>query len=620
MPRVVLIVLALVALAAGAFLVLDGDEPDDRVRVGYDATPDVVLGAWSFAADPRDVGLEQGWATAPPEMDPVAVPGVPEARVIGGAAGFRSFEGSVGWWRSALRLEDDGRVALRFGSVGHRATVWVDGQEACEHVGAYEPFECVLDLAAGTHPVMLRADWQNPAGQARAGHDRAWWNWGGPNWEITARVVDPVEIDVLQVHTRLRSDGSARVTLTVRLRAVGPEPPRGPTTTVGGFLDGTPLRFPPVALAAGASARAVTHVDLPDPVLWSPQAPRLVDLLLRDERGPTSGTPRSVGLRDLRVTGAGRLRLNGKPFRMLGVGLPPDARGHGDSLTARDRAEIIEEIEATGANTVRSQHPLSDEFLAELDAAGIMVWQLVGPFDKAGRFWAQTPERRARARARILRDVDRMAAHPSVAAWSLSNELAGQGHPAGQAAFLNEVAATLQDRTPGVLVAADVWGTHLPRDTGPAYENLDAVGFTEYVGNAELLDAPVAEQDAEVVGRVERLRGLFPGKAIVVTEFGANGNAQNPSTAPGGFAYQADLLRRRIALYAARPDVAGMLVWTLRDYAVSPGFSGGSLGRRQPQLKLSGPLSEKGLFRYDGSPKPAVRAVRQAFRAAGPPG
>lgn len=615
MPRAALILLALVAVAAGAVVVLDRDDlreeraADDRAGARPAA---VVLGPWAHVADPRDVGLDEGWATTPPEMTPAAVPGVPEARVVGGEAGTRSFAGSVAWWRTTLTVRDAGRHAVRFGSVGHRATVWVAGRQTCEHVGAYEPFDCVVDLEPGAHPVMLRADWQNPEGQARAGHDRAWWNWGGPNWEVTARRVAPVELELVDIHTRLRPGGGARVTLALRLRADPARPPGAGPTTVSGTLGSQPVRFPAVAPAPGGSARTTVRVDLEAPELWEPGAPRLLDLDLRTADG-TDRLRHRVGLRELRVAGDGTLRLNGRPFRMLGVGLPPDARGHGDALTRNDREEIVRQIEAAGANTVRSQHPLSDAMLDLLDARGILVWQLVGPFDKAGKFWAQTPERAARARARILRDVDRMARHPSVAAWSLTNELAGQGHPAGQAAFLERTARTLQTRTRGVLVATDVWGTHLPRETGPAYANLDAVGFTEYVGIAELPEAPVARQDAEVTRRVDVLRALFPGKAVVVTEFGANGNRQNPTDRPGGFAYQADLLRRRIALYAARPDVAGMLVWTLRDYAVSPGFAGGSLGRRQPQLRLSGPLSEKGLFRYDGTPKQAAAAVRQAF-------
>ena len=59
-----------------------------------------------------------------------------------------------------------------------------------------------------------------------------------------------------------------------------------------------------------------------------------------------------------------------------------------------------------------------------------------------------------------------------------------------------------------------------------------------------------------------------------------------------------------------------MLIWVLRDYAVAPGFRGGRLRGKVPGLLLSGPFNEKGLFRYDGSAKPAVAAVRRAFARA----
>jgi beta-glucuronidase len=33
------------------------------------------------------------------------------------------------------------RILLRFGSATHRAVVWVDGTQVCEHEGGYTPFE-----------------------------------------------------------------------------------------------------------------------------------------------------------------------------------------------------------------------------------------------------------------------------------------------------------------------------------------------------------------------------------------------------------------------------------------------------------------------------------------------
>ena len=115
-------------------------------------------------------------------MAPVTLPHVANPSPVTGAAGERSYRGSVGWWRTSLAVSAPGRYVVRFGSVHHRATVWIDGNVACEHDGAYEPFQCSATLAPGAHPVVLRANWRLPERQQRQGYDRAWFNWGGIAW------------------------------------------------------------------------------------------------------------------------------------------------------------------------------------------------------------------------------------------------------------------------------------------------------------------------------------------------------------------------------------------------------------------------------------------------------
>ena len=57
----------------------------------------------------------------------------------------------------------------------------------------------------------------------------------------------------------------------------------------------------------------------------------------------------------------------------------------------------------------------------------------------------------------------------------------------------------------------------------------------------------------------------------------------------------------------------GALVWALRDFACRPGLDGGNPRPRPP-------YNEKGLFRRDGSAKPAVAVVRARFDAVPPRG
>jgi beta-glucuronidase len=56
-------------------------------------------------------------------------------------------------------------------------------------------------------------------------------------------------------------------------------------------------------------------------------------------------------------------------------------------------------------------------------------------------------------------------------------------------------------------------------------------------------------------------------------------------------------------------DVSGTLVWALRDFPVRPGWTGGN-------PRPSPPMNAKGLYRRDGSAKPALAVVRRAFANA----
>jgi hypothetical protein len=110
------------------------------------------------------------------------------------------------------------------------------------------------------------------------------------------------------------------------------------------------------------------------------------------------------------------------------------------------------------------------------------------------------------------------------------------------------------------------------------------------------------------------LRRVLPGKVLVVSEFGAEGNGRNAPGSPGGLGFQAARLRSHLRAYAATPWLSGALVWALRDFAVSPAFAGGSIRRLVPGIELVRGINQKGLFTYGGRPKPAALAVREAFR------
>jgi hypothetical protein len=621
MSRLLTILLACIALAglaAGLVLVLGSEDeappsPKNALLArggGPDGSRAVTLTRWRYRADPNDRGVQDGWAGGDWRGREVSIPHSANARAHSGAAGRRAYRGSIGWYAREIDAPAGGIYVLRFESAHYRANVYVDGKLARSHTGAYEPFAARARLSAGRHTLAVRVDWRDPERQANEDWQRAWFNYGGLHRPVTLARLGPSQLDTPTVRTRLRRDGSARVDVSVRVRDTGASRRIEPTGELERDGVRARLRFEAVEVGRGRARTLRTSVVVEDPDMWSPASPDRY--ALRVAIPGESSVSEMVGLREITWDGGG-FYVNGDPLQLRGASLPADARGHGDALTGDDEDALIEGLRKIGANATRSQMPLAQSMLAKLDAAGIFVWQEVGPWEPAGRWRATTPAKIAQASDRAVRAAKASRTHPSILAWTLTNEAPGQGHP-GQQRYAALTARRLHAADPGRPVAADLWGSELPHADGLLFSELDAIGVTDYIGWYEG-PASAAGQRALASARIGKLRALFPDKPLVVAELGSAGSSRMPPNAFGGLRFQARLLARRIRQLAREPGLSGTLVWSLRDYALRPDFVGGSIAERRPQLRLSPGLNEKGLYDFAGEPKPALAAVREAFDA-----
>jgi hypothetical protein len=517
---------------------------------------------------------------------------------------MHAFDGSVARFSTAFDLSAAGDYAIRFESVNHAAQVWLDGRLVARHTGAYLPFEVRAHLSAGPHRLVVRADWRDPVGMRAEGWHRTWFNFGGLAREVTIRPLGASALDSPGVATRIAGRG-ADVTVTVRVHNRRPER----VVRVYGSVAGAPLAFPAVRLAAGRAAWVSARVRLARVRLWEPGRPALYPLTLAVPG--ESGYRARVGLRELGWRG-GRLALNGRVLRLRGVSLQEDARGRGDALRAADMDRIVARLRELHANATRAQHPLGPALLERLDAAGILVWQGIGPVDHPGE-WAGTAATGVR-RARL--SVLDLRAHPSVLTWNLANEVKGNGVAAGQRAYVARAAALAHRLDPGRPVAVDVWGKHLPARAGRLYRAVDVIGGTNYEGWYAHLHSSRATVDAAIEDWLRRLRRAFGRRVLVVSEFGAEGDGRNPAGAPGGLGFQARLVARHIRAYRDDSRLSGMIVWALRDFAMRPNFLGGSVRKFAPGILLRRGLNQKGLFTYDDRAKPAAQVVGALFAAA----
>jgi hypothetical protein len=615
-------IVACVALAASA---VAAEAPRGQTIVGEGPGGRTALTRWTLRRDPGNRGLARGWQRGGFGGATVSVPNVVQPLPYSGPAAQAGYEGSVAWYRTTFDAATAGVYALRFESANFQARVWVDGHTLGSHRGSYLPFEPRARLAAGRHTLVVRVDWRDPAAQSRIGFHRTWFNWGGLDGEVSVRAIGASELSNPTIQTTLTpatgndtgsaSAQAATVQVSVEVRNNGASGrPILPAGSLVHDAQTIPLSFPEQHLAHGQATTVSTSVSIPEPALWSPASPSLYQLTLAV--GPESSYSARVGLRQIAWHG-GRVYLNGQRLQVHGASIQEDALGHGDALTPGDENAIVSELRAIGANAVRAQHPLDPALLERLDAAGILVWQGIGPVEGAGNWYSNTPALLAEAesQARTAAIADQL--HPSILAWNLVDEVAENGRDGAEVSYVQSLRSWLHAHDPTRLVAVDVWGDHPPAHPGALYRGVDAIAETDYSGWYDNPHNPPAAVSAEISRRLSAMQRTFAGRVLVISEFGAESNGLNPAGSPGSYSFQASLLARHIRAYAADPELSGMFVYLLRDYPLVPTFEGGSIHGVLPRLRLIEGLNQKGLFTYGGRPKPAVGGVARLYRALG---
>jgi beta-galactosidase/beta-glucuronidase len=606
-------IVACIALGAGAAA---AQAPPSASPSTEGPTGRVTLTRWTLALDPTDRGLARGWQRGGFSGRGVEVPNDVDPTHYKGRAGQSNYEGSVAWYRTSFSAPTAGRYAFSFASANFKAGAYVDGHQIASHRGSYLPFEGRATLTPGLHTLVVRVDWRDPAAQSKLGFHRTWFNWGGLNGPVTVRPIGQSELLEPTIQTTLQPDApesaQAIVRLGVQVRNNGPDRAIAPQGTLTDGAQSIPIQFSAQTVAQGQTVAFSQSVIVTDPALWSPSHPNMYALSL--SVGQESGYSARVGLRQL-TWHEGRMFLNGSQLRLHGASIQEDAEGHGDALTPRDQDTLVSELQKIGANAVRSQHPLEPALLERLDAAGILVWQGVGPVEGASEWRSSTPPLLREAEQQARTAVLAAQLHPSIIAWNLVDEVAHNGHDAAEVSYVQSLTNWLHRHDPTRMVAVDVWGDHPPVHAGTLYRNVDAVAETDYTGWYDSPQLSDAQQRAAMRARVRAQEATFAGKVLIVSEFGAESNTLNPSGAPGSYSYQSSLLARHIDVYASDPKLSGMLIWDLRDYPLVPTFEGGSIHFKLPSVRLIEGINQKGLFTYAGNAKPAVSVVARLFKA-----
>ena len=189
--------------------------------------------------------------------------------------------------------------------------------------------------------------------------------------------------------------------------------------------------------------------------------------------------------------------------------------------------------------------------------------------------------------------------HASVIVWSVGNEL-DETFPSPVKRYADAAARVAHslDRSRPVGMAIEA---HRPTACTAVPGSLDVIGANEYFGW-------YSGTDADLSPYLDELHACHPGKAILVTEFGAEANRDGAPDEKGTYQFQRAFINAHVATMATKPWLSGFSYWVLREFVCAPGWNGGN---PLPQP----PMHQKAVINYQGQPKPAYADLQQAYRS-----
>jgi beta-galactosidase len=562
--------------------------------------------------------LEEGWRFAPgaparpPERGwrPVAVPHVFEAKPRPA-----SFAGGIGWYRLRVRVPRASAAAgwdLHFAAARRRADVWLNGRHVGRSRAPYAPFWVRAHgvRRRRANELLVRVDNRRPA-RLREG----WWNWGGLTRPVSLVPVGRVVLRDVAVLPDVRCVGGGACTAVVELSGRAHNRGGAPIDASVGLRLSAPSGAQhatalPLALPARDSRTFRTQLAIAGtPELWSPAHPQLhgADVWLDAGARREARVQLRIGLRSVRVAG-GQLLLNGAAVRLRGASIHEDLPGRGAALRDRDIERIVGDLRALGATVTRAHYPLDERLLARLDELGILVWNQAPVYHLSERDFARRGGV-SRALAALRAAVANTRNHPSVLVHSVANELTDTPDAApATSRYIARAAAYVRALDPSVPPALDIMGRpNFPRQR--SYGAVGALGLNVYFGWYGSRPGPhsVAEH-GDLAPYLQTTRAQYPGHALVVTEFGAEADRRGPGSVKRTYAFQAGYLDRTLDVIQRVQGIDGAIYWTLREFAIRPGWVGGGsrAGRHDS-------IHNKGLLTYRGRRKPAWYVARRRF-------
>jgi len=498
------------------------------------------------------------------------------------------YEGTI-WYKKSfdyLRKESQGqikpnaRVFVYFGAANYHAIVYLNGQKLGEHVGGFTPFNFEITGLVREKDNFLIVKVDNK--RLREGVPTVntdWWNYGG----LTRRV------ELIEVSETFIRD------YFIQLK-------RGSLKTVAGWiqLDGKQTKqtitveIPEANVKQTFNTNADGYVEFEfnaELQLWSPENPRLYDVLIKSQ---TDSLSDSIGFRSIETEGT-KILLNGKPIFLRGICIHEQAPKSKARAYSKEHAEtLLGWAKEMNCNFVRLAHYPHNEYMPRTaDRLGMLVWSEIPVYWTI--LW-ENENTLKNALNQLTEMITRDKNRASVILWSVANET-----PVGDAR--NEFLKTLVERAksldPTRLITAAMEksseGRNKPVINDPFGQYVDVLGCNEYIGWYEGLP-----------DRCDLYTwGTIYDKPVIISEFGggALGGFHADKDTRWSEEYQEYLYEKQIEMLEKIPFLAGTSPWILADF-MSP---------RRPLPRIQDYWNRKGLISDKGKKKKAFYVMQRFY-------
>ncbi|HEL0219829.1 TPA: beta-glucuronidase [Streptococcus equi subsp. zooepidemicus] len=525
------------------------------------------------------------------------------------------------WYERFVDVPDiaaDEELVLRFGSVTHNATVYVNGQALGHHKGGFTPFEvlvpedlyqdnqikvsvCANNILDYTSlPVGNYSEETQEDGSIKkiVKENFDFFNYAGIHRPVKLMVRPKCHISDITITSDLSEDlTSALVKVSVETSVAVDE------VKVTIFDEEHKL----VAQAIDGKARLdkVRLWEVLDAYLYTAHVELIVDGNVVDSYDEP------FGIRSITVE-KGQFLLNGKPVYFKGFGKHEDTFINGRGLNEAANLMDMNLLKELGANSFRTSHyPYSEEMMRLADRMGILVIDevpAVGLFQnftasldlspKDNGTWSVMKTKEAHEQA-IRELVKRDKNHPSVVMWVVANEPAS--HEEGAHEYFEPLVALYKALDPQQRPVTLVNLLLATPDRDKVMDLVDVICLNRYyawyVDHGDLTKG-------EVGLRQELLewQKKFPNKPILMTEYGAD-------TLPGLHSmwdipyteeFQCSFYEMSHRVFDEIPNLVGEQVWNFADFETNLMI-----------FRIQG--NHKGLFSRNRQPKHVVGLFKERW-------